>query len=39
MLILLKVITWAYTRTCMHVYRNVNYAPIYPTLIDQLVMM
>ena len=25
-----------FTRTCMHAYRNVNYAPIiYPTLIDQ----
>ena len=24
-----------FTRTCIHAYRNVNYAPIYPILIDQ----
>ena len=33
-----EVKTWSFTRACkncMHAYRNVNYAPIYPTLIDQ----
>ena len=30
-----QVIAWTFTRTCMHTYRNVNYAYIYPTLTDQ----
>ena len=34
-LILPEVKICASTRTCMHAYRNMNYAPIYPTLIDQ----
>ena len=34
-IILPEVKVCASTRTCMHAYRNVNSAPIYPTLIDQ----